>query len=226
MRRHLIAATLVVLIVLQVVCPAAPAVTATGSYEQQVVDLVNQERASRGLPLLTIHYMLENATEAHSMDMGANSFCGHGSSDGTSWSTRIQQHGYTPVYGLAENVACGQATPQQVVNAWMGSAGHRANILGDYAHIGVGYFDSGTAGYRHFWTMDFGKPAPNTPPAACVLQHDFNNSGIIDAGDISVVSQSWRVIGSYDPTYDVNIDQTINVIDVMMVSSELGTKCK
>ncbi|MFQ5343096.1 MAG: CAP domain-containing protein [Anaerolineae bacterium] len=226
MRRYLTVLTILLLTVLQVVDPAAPAVTATGSYAQQVVNLVNQERASRGLSPLSVHYMLENAAAAHSMDMGTNSFCGHGSSDGTLWSTRIQQYGYTPSYGLAENVACGQATPQQVVSAWMGSAGHRANILGDYAHVGVGYFDSGAAGYRHFWTMDFGKPAPNTPPAACTLPHDFNNSGTIDAGDVSAVSQRWRAIGSYDPTYDVNVDQTINVIDVMTVSSEWGNRCK
>ena len=226
MRRYLVALTLVILVVLRVVQPAPPAVTATGSYAQQVVDLVNQERASRGLSPLSVHYMLENAAVAHSVDMGTNSFCGHGSSDGTSWSTRIQQYGYTPFYGLAENVACGQTTPQQVVSAWMGSPGHRANILGDYAHVGVGYFDSGTAGYRHFWTMDFGLPAPNTPPAACVLQYDFDNSGMIDAGDVSAVSQRWRANGSYDPTYDVNIDQAINVIDVMTVSSEWGNRCK
>lgn len=213
--------------------PSRPAATATGAFEQQVVDLVNQERTSRGLPPLVIHYMLENAARAHSMDMGDHNFCRHDSSDGTSWSTRIQQYGYTPFYGLAENVACGQATPQQVVSAWMGSSGHRANILGDYQQVGVGYYYNGSAGYRYYWTMDFGKPAPDTPPPGasptptpCSLQHDFNNNGIIGAGDMAMLSQCWGENGQCDPRYDVNDDQSINVVDVMIVSSEWGMTCQ
>lgn len=230
MHRYLAATTLATLVVAQVVILSVPGVTATGTYEQQVADLVNQERTNRGLPPLVIHYMLENAAEAHSKDMGDHNFCGHGSSDGTSWNTRIQQHGYTPYYGLAENVACGYMTPEQVVNAWMSSGGHRANILGDYGHIGVGYYEAKSAGYGYYWTMDFGKPAPDTPPpqpspTPCSLEHDFDGSGIIDAGDVEMVTQHWSDTQLYDSTFDVSHDQTINVVDLMIVSSEWGMTC-
>lgn len=50
-----------------------------------------------------------------------------------------------------ENIAKGQRTPQQVVNAWMNSEGHRANILnGNFTHIGVGYVEQG-----NHWTQQF-----------------------------------------------------------------------
>ncbi len=226
MRRIQITFALLILAVMLVVAPSAPATKATGTFEQQVVTLVNQERTSRGLPPLIVHYMLENAAQAHSMDMGTHNFCGHNSSDGTDAFTRIQSYGYTPFYGLAENVACGQSTPQQVVAAWMASSGHRANILGDYEHVGVGYYYNGNAYYRHYWTLDFGKPAPGTPPpASCNLQYDFDNSGVIDAGDIAIVAQHWGNNGGYDPAYDVHPDQTINVLDVMTVAAEWGTSC-
>ncbi|MFQ5854182.1 MAG: CAP domain-containing protein [Anaerolineae bacterium] len=225
MRRHPAVFIFIVLVVAHLFFLSAPALTATDNYEQQVVNLVNQERTSRGLSPLVIHHMLESAAEAHSRDMGDNNHFGHDSSDGTSWSTRIQQHGYTPFYGLAENVAGGYAAPEQVVTAWMNSDGHRANILGDYEHVGVGYYYNGNADYRHYWTMDFGKPAPDTPPP-CTLEHDFNNNGVIGVGDIEMVAQCWRSDEPCDPTYDVTHDQVIDVVDVMTVSSEWGMTCQ
>jgi uncharacterized protein YkwD len=54
----------------------------------------------------------------------------------------------------AENIAAGQTTPQEVVQAWMNSPGHRANILnGNYTYIGVGYAKGGSQ--RHYWTQMF-----------------------------------------------------------------------
>lgn len=214
-------ATLILILVLMAVQHLVlpkPALTATGTYEQQVVDLINHERTSRGLSPLVIHHMLEDAAEAHSMDMYDNSFCSHTSSDGTPWSTRIQQHGYTPFLGLAENVACGQRTPAEVVNDWMNSSGHRANILGDFEHVGVGY-------YNNFWTMDFGKPHPDTPPPACSLEHDFDGDGVIGNGDLAFVIDRWGDPGLYDAAYDLNDDGIIDVVDIVLLSSEFGTTC-
>ena len=146
MGKRLATTILVFLLVIQLFTPHTPATAATQSFEQQVVTLVNQERASRGLPPWVVHYLLVSAAEDHSAVMGDNNFCGHNSSDGTSPFTRIQQHGYTPYYGLAENVACGYPTPEQAVSAWMASQGQRANRLGDYAHVGVGDSNTGTQG--------------------------------------------------------------------------------
>jgi hypothetical protein len=162
--------------------------------------------------------MLEEAANAHSIDMSDHATCIHNSTNGTLWYVRIQQYGYAPHSGLGENVACGFLTPEDVFNGWMSSPGHRDNMLGSYAHVGVGY-------YHDYWTMDLGKPAPSTPPP-CSLAHDFNSNGVIGIGDIEVVSQRWSSSQTYDPMYDLNLDQTINVIDVMMVSAEWGMTCQ
>lgn len=200
----------------QFLLPASPTATATSDFESQVVDLINQERAAQGLAPLTPHYMLANAAEAHSNNMTGG--CGHAED----WVSNIVEAGYTPYSGLAENVACGQATPEQVVSAWMSSAGHRDNILGDYQHIGVGYHHAPGSFWGHYWTVDFGKPAPGTPPP-CELAFDFDQDGVIEAGDVSMVSAHWN--GEYDATYDVNVDQWINIVDLTIVSSEWGTHC-
>ena len=136
---------------------------ATSPYAQQVVDLTNQERAAQGLPPLIIHHLLENAAEAHSRDLGDSGICQHDSSDGTDWVVRLQRTGYTPFAGIGENVACGQPTPQQVVEAWMNSSGHRENILGNFQHIGVGYYSRTGTPFTHYWTMDLGLPTTGTP---------------------------------------------------------------
>jgi hypothetical protein len=209
-----------------------PATTATQGFEQQVLNLVNQERTNRGLPPLVSHYMLESAADAHSLDLGIHGVCQHESTDGTPWDTRIRRHGYTPAYVLAENVACGQTTPQQVVRAWMNSdEGHRGNILGDFQHVGVGYFYNDTVEFQHFWTLDLGKPAPDTPPpqpppGPCSLQHDFNHNGVIGTDDIDLLEQLWQDDNRYDPTYDVNTDRKINVVDAMIVLLEWGMTCE
>lgn len=223
-----IAALVVFLFIVHPLASHTPAIANPNSFEQQVIELVNQERALRGLPPLIVHYMLMNAAEAHSIDMGTHSICQHESSDGTSFGTRIRQHGYTPNYGVAEDVACGYFTPEQVVSAWMASPAHRAHILGDYVHVGVGYYNTGDTGYRHYWTMDFGKPAPDTPPpqpTPCTLEHDFNADGRIGAEDVEMLAQHWQDGAPYDPTFDLNQDQAIDVIDVMIVSSEWGMTC-
>lgn len=222
MQRYL---TAVVLAIAAVLMPPRLGATATSGYEQQVVDLVNQERANRGLPPLVIHDILMNAAEAHSVDMADHDFFAHDSSDGTDFGTRIRQFGYTPIYGLAENIAAGYVTPEQVVSGWMSSNSHRDHILGGFEHVGVGYYYANSQ-YAHYWTLDFGKPAPSTPPpTACQLAHDFDASGVIDAGDVEIMSTCWGD-GVYDPAYDVNTDQTINIIDVMTISTEWGTTCQ
>ncbi len=169
--------------------------------------------------------MLMDAAEAHSVDMADHNFFAHDSSDGTDFGTRIRQFGYTPNYGLAENIAAGYVTPEQVVSGWMSSTSHRDHILGDFEHVGVGYYQSNSQ-HTHYWTLDFGKPAPSTPPpAACQLAYDFDGSGVIDAVDVEIVSACWGD-GGYDSEYDINTDQTINIIDVMTVSTAWGTTCQ
>jgi len=114
------------------------------------VDLVNAERAKAGCSPVTLEARLTQAAQAHSEDMAAHQNMSHTGSDGSSPGDRITRAGYDwRAYG--ENVAYGYATPEQVMDAWMNSPGHRANILDcDYQEIGVGHAQPGD-----YWTQDF-----------------------------------------------------------------------
>ncbi|UXY25950.1 sigma-70 family RNA polymerase sigma factor [Streptomyces sp. HUAS TT20] len=119
----------------------------------QVVALVNKERASAGCGPLTENAQLDKAAQAHSDDMAARNFFDHTNPDGADPGQRITAAGYRwSTYG--ENIAQGQQTPQSVMDSWMNSPGHRANILNcSFKEIGVGVH-KGSGG--PWWTQDFG----------------------------------------------------------------------
>ncbi len=142
-----------------------PTQTATpaNDWVQQVEDLINRERYLAGLGPLYTSAALRAAAARHSADMASVGFCGHGGSDGSSPFDRIRDAGYSAPYG--EIVACGHTSPAAVVEAWMGSTGHRAIILcTTCTEIGAGYGRSPTL-YEHYWTVDFGsRPASGPTP--------------------------------------------------------------
>ncbi|MFV0137696.1 CAP domain-containing protein [Streptomyces sp. HMX87] len=120
----------------------------------EVVDLTNRERAGAGLPPLAADPRLTAAAQAHSADMVARDFYSHTSPDGSAPRDRAAAAGATR-RTIGENIACGQRSPADVVEGWMNSPGHRANILGrDFTHIGVGLAGGGRAGT--YWTQVFG----------------------------------------------------------------------
>ena len=120
------------------------------SYEKQVVDLVNQERASAGLSALKINAELSRVARYKSQDMHDKRYFDHNSPTYGSPFTMMRNFGIT-YRSAGENIAYGQRTPQEVVNAWMNSSGHRANILNSsFTEIGVGYVADG-----HYWTQMF-----------------------------------------------------------------------
>jgi uncharacterized protein YkwD len=106
--------------------------------------LINQQRTTRGLPRLHPKPALEAAATAHSQDMVARGYFDHVSPAGVSPLARISRAGYLRAgsgYSIGENIAAatGSATPTEIVNMWMHSAGHRANILNPvYRDTGVG----------------------------------------------------------------------------------------
>ncbi|MBR4030322.1 MAG: hypothetical protein IKJ06_02880 [Clostridia bacterium] len=110
----------------------------TGSYAQAVLELVNAERAKNGLNALKLDSALSKVAEAHSKDMATRNFFSHTNPDGLSPFDRIKNAGIS--YKTAgENIAMGQKTPQQVVEAWMNSEGHRKNILNaSFTKMGLG----------------------------------------------------------------------------------------
>ncbi len=123
---------------------------AVRSYEQEVVRLVNVERAKNGLAPLTEDWELSRVARYKSQDMRDRGYFSHQSPTYGSPYDMMRAFGLS--YRTAgENIAMGQSTPAAVVNAWMNSAGHRANILSrSFTKIGVGYVASG-----NYWTQMF-----------------------------------------------------------------------
>ena len=123
---------------------------AVTQYEQEVIRLVNEIRVQNGLSALTYNWELSRVARIKSQDMVDNRYFSHTS---PTYGTPFQM---IRAFGLSyrsagENIAYGQRTPQAVVNAWMNSSGHRANILSSsYTQIGVGYVANG-----HYWTQMF-----------------------------------------------------------------------
>ena len=118
-------------------------VTNTSTYEQQVIDLINEIRIKNGLSPLTENTALSRCAKAKSQDMHDKRYFSHQSPTYGSPFDMMKQFGIT--YRTAgENIAMGQSTPQAVVNAWMNSEGHRANILNaSFTQIGMGYVADG-----------------------------------------------------------------------------------
>lgn len=120
------------------------------SFEKEVVRLVNEIRKQYGLRELTYDWQLSRVARIKSEDMRDNRYFSHTSPTYGSPFQMMKSFGIT-YRSAGENIARGQATPQVVVNAWMNSSGHRANILNpSFTHIGVGFAANG-----RYWTQMF-----------------------------------------------------------------------
>lgn len=120
------------------------------NYESEVIRLVNEIRVKNGLRTLTADWELSRVARYKSQDMKDNNYFSHTSPVYGSPFDMMKNFGIK-YKSAAENIAKGQATPQAVVNAWMNSSGHRANILNpSYTKIGVGYVAKG-----NYWTQMF-----------------------------------------------------------------------
>ena len=122
------------------------------AWEYQVFELVNEIRAENGLEPFVYDYTLADVARAHSRDMIDRNFFDHENPDGESPSDRISAAGIR-WSRCAENIAAGYSSPQEVVEGWMDSPGHRANILGNCERLGVGLAIGGS--YRYYWTQCF-----------------------------------------------------------------------
>lgn len=124
------------------------------TFDQQILDLVNQERAKVGADSLRINEQLDQAADLHTQDQANMDKMSHTGSNGSTMAERIQDAGYQ--YSTAgENVASGYLDAEAVVAGWMGSEGHRANILNSsFEELGVGYGTS--ADGSTYWTQVFG----------------------------------------------------------------------
>jgi uncharacterized YkwD family protein/spore coat assembly protein SafA len=123
---------------------------AVTSYEQEVIRLVNEIRVQNGLGRLTYDWELGRVARYKSQDMHDNRYFSHTSPVYGTPFQMIRSFGIS-YRSAGENIAHGQTSPQAVVNAWMNSSGHRANILNaSFTQIGVGYVADG-----HYWTQMF-----------------------------------------------------------------------
>ncbi|MFE4351475.1 CAP domain-containing protein [Peribacillus butanolivorans] len=120
------------------------------AFEQQVVKLTNAERAKQGLAALKIDTELSKVARLKSQDMKDKNYFDHNSPTYGSPFDMMKKFGISYT-SAGENIAQGQKTPEEVVEAWMNSQGHRENIMNSsFTHIGVGYVESG-----NYWTQQF-----------------------------------------------------------------------
>ncbi len=144
---------------------AAPTFTGCGGerveatrpdFEAEVVALVNQVRAEHALPPFKYDADLSDAARYHAVDMAQDNYFKHDSHDLVDgelvyvcrWYERL--YAYYPIMGAAENIAWGYGSPEAAMTGWMGSSGHRSNILGNHWEIGVGF-------YNRIWVQDFSR---------------------------------------------------------------------
>ena len=153
---------------------AAPASPSPGGLPPELVELVaahNRERAPEKLEPLAANPMLSAAALAHARDMAENEKMTHEGSDGSKFNERIEHQGYVG-RRMAENVAWGQTTVEEVMREWMKSPHHRENILGKFSEIGVAYATSDEG--RRYWCTTFGLPPTKLDP-------DLATTGLVAA---------------------------------------------
>jgi uncharacterized protein YkwD len=148
----------------------------TAAWAQQVLTLVNQERANAGLNALRMSPELSLAAQRYSKYMADANFFAHEGPDGSTPGSRQQAAGYQGAVVWGENIAAGQPDPQSVMTAWMNSPGHRANILfRGFTEIGIGIYSAPGTRYGVYWTQEFGarpqgagsgSPSTYVPPPA------------------------------------------------------------
>lgn len=135
---------------------AIPAQSSTKAFEDEVARLVNIERSKNGLPGLTINWQLSRVARYKSQDMINKNYFSHTSPTYGSPFKMMESFGIR-FSSAGENIAYGQRTPAEVMNSWMNSSGHRANILSpSYTQIGVGL--AKTSSGVCYWTQMFIKP--------------------------------------------------------------------
>ncbi len=125
-------------------------------YARRVLDLVNEQRAAYGLSALTWDDTAASAANTRVVEI-VSSFS-HTRPDGRKCATAYTDAGGTSSY-VGENIAAGYMSPEEVVNGWMNSEGHRANILNaNYTTLGVGCYYDPNSYYGYYWVQMFVRP--------------------------------------------------------------------
>ncbi|WP_272063403.1 CAP domain-containing protein [Oscillatoria sp. CS-180] len=178
--------------------------TQNSAFEQEVVRLTNEFRQQNGLDRLVVDTDLADTADLHSENMARQDFFSHTGKDGSEPWDRAKGEGYESGF-VGENIAAGTlySTPEDVVQGWIDSPGHRANMLNpDFNEIGVGYYflenDTGSVNYNHYWTQVFGKGTIEEPAAGSGTDSS-SNSDIASATPKSVSGDGASAISNADP---------------------------
>ncbi|HKH49206.1 MAG TPA: CAP domain-containing protein [Thermoanaerobaculia bacterium] len=125
---------------------------------QEMLDRINKLREATGLRPLELDPRLNTAAQAHAADMLARTYYNHVSPEGTTASRRVQAAGFAADL-VAENIAAGKTSVDDVLGAWLHSTGHRKNLMdARLTHIGIGMaVGSYDSRYRVLWVQDFGR---------------------------------------------------------------------
>jgi uncharacterized protein YkwD len=136
------------------------------SYEQELLVLVNKERAKRHRKPLVLNESLTNSARYHAMDMAVDSYFDHESKDQRkngshkkicSVFDRMECFVKGSIFTRSENIAAGRQSPEQVMRDWMASKGHRLNILDkDTKYIGLAYVYVEESEFGGYWVQTFG----------------------------------------------------------------------
>jgi uncharacterized protein YkwD/murein DD-endopeptidase MepM/ murein hydrolase activator NlpD len=182
------AASALVLVLLAAL-PAASGQVGRSDFAERVVVLTNQERARRGLPPLKPNGVLHEAARLHAEDMARHAYFSHQGRDGRSSMLRMRALGYEG-NAFGENIAMGQRTPEEVVQSWMKSAGHRENILNRaFREMGVGVAErnQGQGGARRLWVQTFGARLDHFPVVAALGAENLRESAV----DLYIYGEGW-----------------------------------
>lgn len=141
--------------------PVDPASIAVDTDLPELLMAHNRERAEAGKPALEFDPLLTEAAAVQARDMAARGVMSHEGGDGSTPADRVRRAGYK-FQSTAENVAKGYESTAELMTGWMNSPGHRANVLGDFAQIGLAraIAPDGTP----FWAAEFGQPWPERDP--------------------------------------------------------------
>ncbi len=141
-----------------VVAAPKPELSGAQAFTAKVLELTNAERAKHGAAPLKLEERLIQSAKWMAGDMAEFNYFGHIDRLRRGVGDRVKTYGYR-YRVVAENIAAGQQTPEEVVQAWMDSPGHRANLLdSDFVEIGLAYVQAAGTTYRHYWVQVLGKP--------------------------------------------------------------------
>jgi hypothetical protein len=195
---------------------------------QEMLRLVNALRSQNGLPALRLNTNLNKAAFDHSKDMADNNYFSHEGLNGSSFSQRARNAGYTGS-PLGENIAAGSATAQGTFDQWKNSPDHRSNMLNRNANeMGIGHGIKAGSRFTHYWTQIVGRGSslatpesieietnalsvyPN--PAHDLIYLDFNNK-IQEPIKVSIATITGQVVYQKEINYTGN-DLAINIADL------------